>query len=114
MGKFLLFILCIGAAIVPKAAVAADQNDEGKELYRQKCVMCHGQEGNGEGPARAAFSPPPTDFTAPQFWQRKDIDQFIATTVKNGHGSMPAFELPPENIQAITDYMTHAFRQASQ
>lgn len=113
MGKFLLFMLCLGAVIVPKIVVASDQFEGGKELFSQKCVMCHGVNGDGQGPAQAAFSPPPTNFTTPEFWKTNDINQFITTTIKNGHGSMPAFDLPPEKIQEITDYMSHAFRQAS-
>jgi mono/diheme cytochrome c family protein len=113
MGKVLLFILFFGALLFPKAAAAADQFDEGKNLYGEKCVICHGLSGNGEGPASAAFSPPPADFTNPKFWQKQDVDQFIANTVKNGHPPMPAFNLPPEEIKAIIDYISHAFKPPS-
>ena len=113
MGKALMFFLLFGALLFPKAAAAADQFDEGKNLYGEKCVICHGLLGNGDGPASAAFSPPPADFTNPKFWQRQDIDQFIANTVKNGHPPMPAFNLPPNEIKAIIDYITHAFKPPS-
>ena len=110
MKKALMFFLLFGALLFPKAAAAADQFDEGKNLYGEKCVICHGLLGNGQGPASAAFSPPPADFTNPQFWQKQDVDQFIANTVKNGHPPMPAFNLPPREIKAIIDYMSHAFK----
>ena len=110
MGKFLLFIVLFGAVLFPKVAAPADKIQEGERLFKDKCVLCHGLKGNGEGPAGAGFSPPPADFTKPKFWQKKDIDKFIATTVKNGHPPMPAFNLPPEEIQAIIDYMSHAFK----
>ena len=113
MLKLSLFILFLGALLFPMAAVAEDQFDEGKNLYKDKCVICHGLLGNGDGPASAAFSPPPADFTNPKFWQRQDIDQFIANTVKNGHPPMPAFNLPPEEIKAIVDYISHAFKPPS-
>ena len=113
MGKFLLFILCCGAVLLPKAAAADDHIAEGKHLYRQKCQICHGVKGNGEGPAHAAFYPHPTNFTTPEFWKRKDINTFIATTVREGHAPMPAFSLPSEEIQAIIDYMSHTFKPQS-
>jgi mono/diheme cytochrome c family protein len=112
MGTFLLFVLFCGAVLFPKTA-AADQFKEGENLYREKCVICHGLKGNGEGPAGAGFSPRPADFTKPKFWEKKDIDQFIAKTVKKGHPPMPAFNLPPEEIKAIIDYISHAFKPQS-
>ena len=113
MAKFLLFILCFGVLLFPERPGASDPFEVGDRLYKQKCVICHGLKGDGEGPAGAAFSPHPTDFTKPQFWQKKEIDQFIANTVKQGHPPMPAFDLAPEEIQAIIDYMSHAFKPAS-
>ena len=110
MKKATVFILFFGVCLLLKMTAAADQLDEGKNLYGEKCVICHGLLGNGEGPASAAFSPPPANFTKPQFWQRQDIDQFIANTVKNGHPPMPAFNLPPDEIKAIINYMSHAFK----
>ena len=110
MKNSMVFILFFGVFLLLKMTAAADQFDEGKNLYGEKCVICHGLLGNGEGPASAAFSPPPANFTKPQFWQRQDIDQFIANTVKNGHPPMPAFNLPPDEIKAIINYMSHAFK----
>ena len=113
MGRYVVYILCLGALMVPKIVMASDPLAEGKEEYKEKCVVCHGIKGDGQGPARSAFNPPPTDFTQPSFWGQQDINQFIATTIKNGHGPMPAFDLPDEEIQAITTYMSHTFRPES-
>jgi mono/diheme cytochrome c family protein len=110
MGKSVWWSLFFVVFFFLITTAPADQFDEGKTLYGEKCVICHGLLGNGEGPASAAFSPPPADFTKPQFWQRQDIDQFIANTVKNGHPPMPAFNLPPEEIKSIIDYMSHTFK----
>ena len=110
MKKLLLFIMCAAAVFFSRAAANADQVEQGKHLFSEKCIICHGAQGNGEGPAGLAFSPHPTNFTAPGFWERKDIDQFIATTIREGHGPMPSFSLSSEEIQAITDYMTRTFK----
>ena len=85
--------------------------DQGKSLYQEKCMLCHGTDGKGDGPAAAALSPAPQDFRTSQFWGTKDVDQLIATTVKNGKGQMPAFGLGQDEIKAIIAYMTHAFKK---
>ena len=46
-------------------AAQGDENTQGKELYQEKCAICHGADGKGKGPAAAAFSKPPADFTNP-------------------------------------------------
>ena len=35
----------------------------GKEVFLQRCVGCHGLNGDGKGPAANFMSPPPADFT---------------------------------------------------
>src|SRR5439155_19014078 len=35
----------------------------GKEIFLQRCVGCHGPNGDGKGPAASFLSPPPADFT---------------------------------------------------
>jgi mono/diheme cytochrome c family protein len=35
----------------------------GVEAYKRQCVVCHGAEGEGDGPAAAALKPRPTDLT---------------------------------------------------
>lgn len=38
---------------------------QGKKLYEQNCVTCHGPKGDGKGPAGALLKPPPRDFNKP-------------------------------------------------
>lgn len=91
-------------------AAQGDENTQGKELYQEKCMICHGANGSGNGPAAAAFSKRPADFTSPDFWQG-DVDKKIADTVRNGRPPMPAFDLPSEEINAIINYMKQTFRK---
>jgi high-affinity iron transporter len=87
--------------------------DQGKALYEEKCVICHGANGKGDGPAAAALSPPPKDFNRPEFWKQKNVDQIITNQVKNGKGAMPAFRLSEEEIKAIIDFMSHTFKKSN-
>ena len=84
--------------------------EKGKTLYDEKCTICHGENGKGDGPAASALSPPPKDFNRSAFWEQKDIDQIITKQVKNGKGAMPAFDLQDSQIQDIIAYMKQAFK----
>ncbi len=39
-----------------------DSLARGKELFAQNCSLCHGEMGDGKGPAAAALSTPPANF----------------------------------------------------
>jgi cytochrome c oxidase cbb3-type subunit 2 len=41
--------------------------ERGQEVYRQRCMGCHGEKGDGNGPAAAFLDPRPRDFTEPAF-----------------------------------------------
>ncbi len=101
----------LGSALLWPGSGKGAEYDRGKNLYENKCQMCHGADGKGNGPASAAFQPKPADFTNPDFWKRKDIDKFITNTVENGHGMMPAFNLKTDEIKAIIDYLSHTFKK---
>ena len=91
---------------------AADEYAQGKKLYSDKCQICHGVNGKGDGPAASALSPKPANFTDPKFWIG-DVDKKITDTVEKGHGMMPAFDLKPAEIKDIIDYLAHAFKPKS-
>lgn len=93
------------------AAVAAGgELATGAHLYAEKCQICHGADGRGDGPAAAALNPKPADFTNPSFWQN-DPREKISRTIANGKGMMPAFSLNNDEVRAIVDYMDHAFKK---
>lgn len=52
--------------ILPAVAAEGDP-DRGKEIYMKRCVWCHGDEGDGLGPAAERLNPPPRDFSLGQY-----------------------------------------------
>jgi len=56
---------------------------KGKSIFTTLCALCHGEKGDGKGPAGAALKPPPRNFTNPEEkWtgSREPKDIFKAIT----------------------------------
>ena len=79
----------------------------GRVIYEQSCVSCHGPTGRGDGVAGWALDPPPADFTAPHFTAHTEAELF--DSVKNGipGTSMPPFgsSLSDEQIRDVLAYI---------
>ena len=61
----------------------------GEQVVSEKCVLCHGQSGKGDGPGGAALNPKPRDWTDHAYMGSRTDDQ-LYDVIFNGKGSMPA------------------------
>ena len=104
---FIVGILLI--TVVLWSQVAFGATDTGEQLYITKCQLCHGVKGDGNGHASAFLKYKPADFTDPKFWEKED-EKKMAEVIENGRGVMPAFDLKPDKIKALIDYMTRKFK----
>jgi len=91
-----LIALSLSAAPPPVAAQAGDAA-AGKAVYERKCAGCHGDKGDGKGPAAELLSPKPRDFTAGLYKVRTTAnkvptDQDMFRTITDG---MPGTSMPP-------------------
>ena len=108
--RTLFAFLLVG--LLPLAA-CADALDA-VELYNQHCLRCHGENGDGKGPASTNLRPWPRDFQKGAFKFRstplgtlptvEDLEQVIAKGILRS--SMPPFEtfLTAEEIQALAQH----------
>lgn len=110
MTTCLVIILFLMGAYLAVNTAQGDEISKGKGLYQGKCMICHGAEGKGDGPAASAFSKRPADFNNPEFW-KGDVEKKIGDTIRNGRQPMPAFRLSSDEIHAIIDYMKQSFRK---
>lgn len=82
--------------------VSAQQGDEGRRLYRETCVMCHGEGGRG-----TQLGPSLVDAT----WSRGD-GQFeeVIRVVTDGAPATEEFgvPMPPKGNGALTDAQIRA------
>lgn len=79
-------------------ALAAGDVERGEEIYAQRCMLCHGEEGDGMGPAVDRLNPPPRDFTMAQYKIRTtrvdEIAPVDADLVRMIHDGMPGTAMP--------------------
>ncbi len=57
-----LSVLVIAQTTVAANSASADV-EQGEVIYIKRCLRCHGEEGDGLGPAAERLNPPPRDFT---------------------------------------------------
>ncbi|MFQ5783382.1 MAG: ethylbenzene dehydrogenase-related protein [Alphaproteobacteria bacterium] len=87
-----------GMLIVVPAAAKPGDADRGEKIYLKRCQQCHGEEGDGLGPAEERLNPPPRDFTSGQykfkttgFDDMVPNDEDLLRMIRNG---MPGTAMP--------------------
>ncbi len=105
-----LLAVFVGMILWVPRGIGAEKYEQGKTLFLEKCQLCHGASGQGNGPAAAAYNPKPANFTDLNFW-KGDVEKKIAETIKNGYKVMPPVDLKPDEIKAVIEYMEHTFKK---
>lgn len=85
--KKLTLVLALAFA---SSALAADAKfvlkgdaAKGEAKFKELCVVCHGEKGDGTGAGGAALDPKPTNFTDPANAARL-TDEYVYKMVKDG------------------------------
>jgi mono/diheme cytochrome c family protein len=87
------------AASAPAAGGAATTEAaraEAEQIFRTRCVTCHGPQGAGDGPASAGLTPPPRNFQDPA-WQGSVSDAHIEQIVQYGGAAVGKSAAMPAN-----------------
>jgi len=95
------------ANTTPSASTgAAPEGDLGAKVYVQRCVLCHGPNGKGDGPAAAGLNPKPRNHTDGSYMNSRTDEQLLQV-IRNGKGAMPAWGkvLSEEEIQAVLKHV---------
>jgi mono/diheme cytochrome c family protein len=77
---------------IPENPVPADlvSLKRGHDLFQRNCALCHGQQGQGDGPITQYWNPQmrkPANLTDPRMKTMSDGTVYI--TISNGYGAMP-------------------------
>ncbi|MFP5384752.1 MAG: c-type cytochrome [Bacteriovoracia bacterium] len=117
MFKFLLLISLTGSALASPFVQSIAKQEiilHGKNAYQVRCAGCHGDKGDGKGPAAAFLNPAPRDFTSGIFKFRSSgigtlpNDHDLMQTLSKGVSgtSMPSFaDVPEQERFAIVQYV---------
>ena len=82
----------------PAAEAAGDPVAKAAEIYKNRCVVCHGETGKGDGDGSAALDPKPRDFTSAE-WQGEVTDDHLAKIIVYGGiavGKAPTMPANPD------------------
>src|SRR4030095_2344849 len=84
----------------------------GKAKFEQICATCHGVDGKGDGPAAAALTPKPRDYTNAAYMKTRTDDQLRKVIKEGGAASgfspvMPAWggTLSDQDITDVIAYI---------
>lgn len=55
-------------------------------MFKKFCIVCHGEQGTGDGPGGKAFSPKPANLTSEPV--QKQMDGEIFWKISNGRNAM--------------------------
>ena len=86
-----MLAVLLGATWVLSGAEAAPDLANGKKVYADKCLRCHGINGKGDGPKADTLEKKPADYT-----DKAKMSQFTDAQLKQvvleGKQPMPAYK----------------------
>ena len=103
----------LGTAVL-HAAPSARELQAGRGTYEKYCSQCHGDKGDGQGPAAAHLQPRPRDFTSGKFKLRTTAsgalptDDDIRRVIRSGmpYTTMPAWpRLTDDEVTGLVQYL---------
>lgn len=78
----IVFIATLGMLSLIQTPLSFAENTNGKNLFLQRCAMCHGADIKGTGPLAHKSNPPTPDLTTPAFKKRlSDYPGVIVSSV---------------------------------
>ena len=119
-------IIAVASLLAATSPGIAQQGDAaaGKAVYERKCAGCHGEKGDGKGPAAELLVPKPRDFTSGIYKIRttankapSDQDLFKIITDGMPGTSMPPWAVLPERdrwslVAYIKTFAAEKFKEA--
>lgn len=83
-------------APAPAEEPASDPVATAAEIYTNRCTVCHGEKGKGNGPGSAALEPKPRDFTSAE-WQASVTDEHLRKIIVYGGSAVGKAPTMPAN-----------------
>ena len=103
-----VFFVVFTFAMFATDSMAAGDAAKGEKIFKANCVVCHGDKGDGKGPAAAGMTPPPRNFTSATDMKGIDNARLHKSIVEGRPGTpMVGFgkTLKPADIDDVIAYV---------
>jgi cytochrome c6 len=101
MKKINLFAVAAASAVFFTLSLSA-QAQSAPDLFKSKCVACHGADGTGSAVGKKMGA---HDFTTAEVQKMSDAD--LTAVITNGKNKMPKYadKLKPEDVKGLVAYI---------
>ena len=110
----------LGTLLITQTSVSFADNSNGKNLYSQRCAVCHGADIKGTGPLAHKSNPPTPDLTTSTFKQRlheypgvivssiilRPNGNLIPKTLKENGVKIPPHAWSVKDLRDLHEYMS--------
>ena len=78
-------------ATAPPAQPTLSGPELGAKVFKDRCALCHGPDGHGDGPGSKALNPKPRNLHD-QAYMSTRTDEQLLEVIHNGKGAMPKWK----------------------
>jgi hypothetical protein len=114
------FIASLGVLALIQPSLSFADSDNGKNIYLQRCAMCHGTDLKGTGPLANKSNPPTPDLMTSAFKKRlndypgvivssivlRPNGDLIPRTLQENGVKLPPFSWRVKDLRELNQYMS--------
>jgi len=77
--------------------------DNGRVVYEENCLSCHGEQGMGDGPEASDQETQPTDLTDLRYWSSRS-NEMVYSALQDEEIQAHSYTFDDEELWDVTDY----------
>lgn len=97
---FILGSIFTSSLACQKQSIPAPAMAEAKDIFAQRCALCHGADGRGDGAAAATLTPKPRNYTDAA-WQATVADDELRKAILEGGQAVGKSMMMPPNPDLV-------------
>ena len=104
--------LVAGRSLVNPVPKSPESLARGREMYELHCLVCHGEQGRGDGPVGKKFVPQPMELNLDYVQLQPDGQLFY--TISHGSLAMPFYRqaMPAEDRWHLVNFIKEMFGES--